>query len=61
MFKAMVGDILAYVNEISDYVYSLLLQSFQSLTAKIDEDAACENNRDGSNHPLTKVNTGGLG
>ena len=47
------------MNETSDYVYNLLLQSFQttfqSLTAKIDEDVAHENKTDESKHPLTKV------
>ena len=47
------------MNEISNYVYNLLLQSFQpiflSLTAKIDEDVARENKTDRSTHPLTKV------
>ena len=47
------------MNEISNYVYNLLLQSFQpiflSLTAKIDEDVARENKMDGRTHLLTKV------
>ena len=53
--QAMVTNMLAYMNEISDYIYNLLLQSFQSLAAKIDEDIARENKTDESNHPLTKV------
>ena len=64
--QAMVMNMIAYMNEISDYVYNLLLQSFQptfqSLTAKIDEDIARENKTDGSTHLLTKViSTSGLG
>ena len=44
----MVAVMLAYMNEISDHIYNLLLQSFQltfqSLTAKIEEEAVCANN-----------------
>ena len=57
--QAMVMNMLAYMNETTDYEYSLLLQSFQltfqSLMAKIDEDVAHENKTDESTHPLTKV------
>ena len=55
----MVTDMLIYMNEINDYVYNLLLQSFQlmfkSLMAKTDENVADENKTDGSTHPLIKL------
>ena len=54
----MVAEMLAYTNEINDHIYNLLLQSFQptfqSLTAKINKDAVCENNSEKHKHPLTK-------
>ena len=55
----MVVEMLAYMNKISDHIYNLLLQSFQltfqSLTAKIEEDVVRENNPEKDKHALTKV------
>ena len=57
--QIMVTEMLAYMNEISDHIYNLLLQSFQptcqSLTAKIEEDVVHENNPEKVKYPLTKV------